>query len=48
MVDVEVSGNSVLLQFQGRRGPTNNKISVEEVEELINDLESALETIKEE
>jgi hypothetical protein len=47
MVTVEVSDESVLLKFQGRRGPTTNKLSVEETEDLLIELEMALETLQE-
>lgn len=47
MVSVKTNDGSVLLNFQGQRGPTTNKLSAEETEELVNELEKALETIQE-
>lgn len=47
MVTVDVSDGSVLLKFQGRRGPTTNKLSAAEAEELIADIEAALVEIQE-
>lgn len=42
MVSVEAKNGSVLLTFQGRRGPTQNSLSVKEAEELVADLEEAI------
>lgn len=48
MVSVDVSDDAVLVQFQGQMGPISNKFTVEETEELIRDLERAIEEIEEE
>jgi hypothetical protein len=46
MVSAEATDGEVLLRFQGRRGPTANTLSITEAEELVEELEAAIATVR--
>ncbi|MFC7205285.1 hypothetical protein ACFQJC_17380 [Haloferax namakaokahaiae] len=48
MVNVKEKDGAVLLTVNGRRGPVHRSISLEDAEDLLDDLETAIETAKEE
>lgn len=47
MVNIKEKNGAVLLTVNGRRGPVHRSILVEDAEDLLEDLETAIESAKE-
>ncbi len=47
MVNVKEKDGTVLITVNGRRGPIHRSVSVEDAEELLRDLETAIDSAKE-